>query len=321
MLLLIIFILGYGTASQALLNPVREFHIEDLPDMIKNIVYLPYWQMYGELSLDSIENHDKIVCYEDNFCEDFTFYNHVAMFFLAIYMLVGNVMLLNLLIAIFTSVFENVRENSKEVWKFEMYRLVEEYDRKPMLPVPFTIFEETFRLCKKLWQTTCKRSKENVDLSLARTIETLDLLENDSLNTYLNKKSEEESAQIDKKMSIMEEKIMKVLEYIEENDKDNETANDWGDEFPAGVSPYSSNPDDSLTLCLNRSNSTIEAKLVDEEMDRTTLEKEKLDNERQISARLEKIEETISCIEKESSKTLLKMEEIFLLIKEIKHNK
>ena len=166
-----------------------------------------------------------------------------------------------------------------------------------------------------------QKINKKVDIFLARTIETLDLLENDSLNTYLKKKSEEESSQIDKKISIMEEKIMKVLEYIEENDKDNETANDWGDEFPAGVSPYSSNPDDSLTLCLNKSNSATEDKLVDEEMDRTTLEKEKLDNEQQISARLEKIEETISCIEKESSKTLLKMEEIFLLMKEIKQNK
>ena len=39
---------------------------------------------------------------------------YIAPFFLAIYLLVGNVMLLNLLIAIFTSVFEEVHENSNE---------------------------------------------------------------------------------------------------------------------------------------------------------------------------------------------------------------
>ena len=61
--------------------------------------------------------------------------------FLAAYMLAGNVMLLNLLIAIFTSVFEEIQANAKEVrrrsshlptqvWKWEMYRLVEEYDTR-----------------------------------------------------------------------------------------------------------------------------------------------------------------------------------------------
>merc|ERR1712168_1096509 len=48
LMLLIIFILGYGAASQALLNPAREFNAADVPQMIYNIIYLPYWQMYGE---------------------------------------------------------------------------------------------------------------------------------------------------------------------------------------------------------------------------------------------------------------------------------
>ena len=95
--------------------------------MISNILYLPYWQMYGELSIEEIQTHDKVVCYNEEFCEDFTSYNHVTIFCLAIYLLVGNVMLLNLLIAIFTAVFEEVQDNAKEVWKYEMYRLVEEY--------------------------------------------------------------------------------------------------------------------------------------------------------------------------------------------------
>ena len=84
MMLLIVFILGYGAASQALLNPHREFIISDMPQMISNIVYLPYWQMYGELNLESIVNENKTVCYEEDFCEDFTAYNHVTVFFLAI---------------------------------------------------------------------------------------------------------------------------------------------------------------------------------------------------------------------------------------------
>ena len=46
---------------------------------------------------------------------------YIAPFFLAIYLLVGNVMLLNLLIAIFTSVFEEVHENSNEGQAHDMF--------------------------------------------------------------------------------------------------------------------------------------------------------------------------------------------------------
>ena len=145
MLLLIVFILGYGTASQALLNPKEKFQEEDIPGFINNIIFLPYWQMYGELNLENVVSLNKTVCYEDAFCEDFSLYNNVTLILLAIYLLIGNVMLLNLLIAIFTSVFDDVQENSKTVWKYEMYRLVEEYDEKPGMAPPFVILELGFR--------------------------------------------------------------------------------------------------------------------------------------------------------------------------------
>ena len=136
MLLLLIFILAYGTASQALIHPEQEFQLDRIPEILNGILYLPYWQMYGEISLDQIATPNRTVCYEPDFCEDLNFYNHVTPLFLAVYLILANVMLLNLLIAIFTSVFEEVNENSKEVWKWEMFRLVEEYDQKPGLAPP-----------------------------------------------------------------------------------------------------------------------------------------------------------------------------------------
>ena len=63
-------------------------------------------------------------------------------------------MLLNLLIAIFTSVFDKVNENSKEVWKWEMYRLATEYDRKPGLAPPLVIIEDIWKLLKNIWKLT-----------------------------------------------------------------------------------------------------------------------------------------------------------------------
>ena len=70
-------------------------------------------------------------------------------------------MLLNLLIAIFTSVFEEVHENSNEVWKWEMFRLLAEYDARPGLAPPLVIFEDIWRISKLTWKHTCRRNKEN----------------------------------------------------------------------------------------------------------------------------------------------------------------
>ena len=69
MMLLIIFILGYGVASQALLHPAAEFSLADLPTMLSNVIYLPYWQMYGELSLEEIQHENKTVCHATQFCQ------------------------------------------------------------------------------------------------------------------------------------------------------------------------------------------------------------------------------------------------------------
>jgi hypothetical protein len=51
-MILIIFIMAYGIASQALIDPYRQFSKEDIGELIFNMIMLPYWQMYGELSLD-----------------------------------------------------------------------------------------------------------------------------------------------------------------------------------------------------------------------------------------------------------------------------
>lgn len=53
MFLLIIFILAYGVAASALMDPYRQFNWNTLGKVLFDILLLPYWQMYGELSLDS----------------------------------------------------------------------------------------------------------------------------------------------------------------------------------------------------------------------------------------------------------------------------
>ena len=168
-MLLIVFILAYGVAVQALIDPYRPFSWTDLEHLVQDIVFLPYWQMYGELQLDEIEiNTNNTGCFHDmNGTCPVPDYKHlkdattVTPVFLAIYLLIGNVMLLNLLIAIFTSIYEEINVNSNDVWKWEMYRLLEEYDNRPGLVPPLVIIEDIWRLMKTIWKHTCRKKRED----------------------------------------------------------------------------------------------------------------------------------------------------------------
>ena len=51
--------------------------------------------------------------------------------------------------------------NSNEVWKWEMYRLVGEYDQRPGLPAPLVVVELLYKVLKSIWKKTCRRKKEN----------------------------------------------------------------------------------------------------------------------------------------------------------------
>ena len=71
MLLLIVFILAYGVAIQAIIDPYREFSLETIGKVLFSIVFMPYWQMYGELSLEDIAVQDSTGCWNDPYAREF----------------------------------------------------------------------------------------------------------------------------------------------------------------------------------------------------------------------------------------------------------
>ena len=51
-MILLVFLLAYGVSVQSLQYPDRDMFD---PLMLKNILYYPYWQIYGELFLEELE--------------------------------------------------------------------------------------------------------------------------------------------------------------------------------------------------------------------------------------------------------------------------
>ncbi|VDM93764.1 unnamed protein product, partial [Onchocerca ochengi] len=54
------------------------------------------------------------------------------------FLLIANILLMSMLLAIFNNIFEKTDRVSKEIWLFQRYRQVMEYESTPFLPPPFT---------------------------------------------------------------------------------------------------------------------------------------------------------------------------------------
>ncbi|XP_064098313.1 transient receptor potential cation channel subfamily M member 7-like [Macrobrachium nipponense] len=179
---LLVLLIGYGITSKALMyhpcNTRKSFeNFDSVTEFLEDIIFNPYWVIFGELMLDELQSHSYNVCQKFNWdwswatsCEtcdpdDATVPNCrcvrstqaeriATKLMLAVYLVAGNVLLLNLIIAIFTNVFQYVQEKSSEHWKFEMYRLIREYETRPGIPPPWGLFSYVRILKKKFtpWQ-------------------------------------------------------------------------------------------------------------------------------------------------------------------------
>ncbi|XP_071166794.1 transient receptor potential cation channel subfamily M member 1-like [Mytilus edulis] len=116
---------------------------------IWKIISLPYWQLYGELSLEEIQgvNNDNNTCtfveadWESNpDIERCVEYDWVVLLIAALYMLFTNLLLVNLIIALFTYRFEEVQQNSDRLWKFWRYSIITEFRRRYPVPLNLPLF-------------------------------------------------------------------------------------------------------------------------------------------------------------------------------------
>ncbi|XP_053614211.1 transient receptor potential cation channel trpm isoform X18 [Plodia interpunctella] len=130
--LLLVVLMSFGVARQAILYPDKEASWY----LIREIFFQPYFMLYGEVFAGEIDP----VCgtgIGDVKCVTGRWITPVAM---TIYLLVANILLINLLIAVFNNIFNEVNEVSHQVWMFQRFTVVMEYERKPVLPPPLIIF-------------------------------------------------------------------------------------------------------------------------------------------------------------------------------------
>ncbi|RTG89411.1 transient receptor potential cation channel subfamily M member 3, partial [Schistosoma bovis] len=141
--ILVVVLVSYGVSQQVLLYPYRaNFSWRTLRD----IFYYPYWNLYGEIMLEYAFAENESCTATGVLNSECPMSNYLSPLFLAVYLMIAGILLINLLIAIFSNVFEKIEENSIELWKFNIFSIVLEYSNRPVLPVPFSSITAIIKL-------------------------------------------------------------------------------------------------------------------------------------------------------------------------------
>ncbi|XP_053732121.1 LOW QUALITY PROTEIN: transient receptor potential cation channel subfamily M member 2-like [Synchiropus splendidus] len=153
MFLLSIWVVAYGVAKQGVL-----IHNDNRLDWIlRGAVYEPYLIIFGNFPTNidyagfdmdscSMNGTDPLKPKCPVLTEDQTpaFPEWLTIIMLCVYLLFANILLLNLLIAIFNFTFQEVQDNTDRIWKFQRYELIKEYHSRPAAPPPFIILSHIY---------------------------------------------------------------------------------------------------------------------------------------------------------------------------------
>ncbi|XP_033972566.1 transient receptor potential cation channel subfamily M member 7 isoform X1 [Trematomus bernacchii] len=144
-----IVLLSYGVPRKAILYPQEE----PSWSLAKDVVFQPYWMMYGEVyayEIDVCANNSEV----KSLCTAGVWLTPLLQ---AVYLFVQYILMVNLLIAFFNNVYLQVKSISNLVWKYQRYHFIMAYHEKPVLPPPFILLCHIY----SLFCTCRKRKKEH----------------------------------------------------------------------------------------------------------------------------------------------------------------
>ncbi|KAK1874832.1 Transient receptor potential cation channel subfamily M member 1 [Dissostichus eleginoides] len=150
--IMLVVLMSFGVAKQAILHPDEE----PTWRLARNIFYMPYWMIYGEVFADSIDLYAMEINPPSPPCIPGAGLTPALM---ACYLLVANILLVNLLIAVFNNTFFEVKSISNQVWKFQRYQLIMTFHDRPILPPPLIVFPHIYIMLRRL----CCRCRRRTD--------------------------------------------------------------------------------------------------------------------------------------------------------------
>ncbi|PAA64798.1 hypothetical protein BOX15_Mlig019746g1 [Macrostomum lignano] len=171
LLILFIFILGFGVLMHSLLYPngYRAWNYGQLNKVhvLLGMLKICFYSMVGEYSLDTIMGDDSCeMIYETRENNTSSCPHHfgrylVPYLILPLYVIVTEILLLNLIVAMFSKTIETIDSRSKGLWQFERHDLIEEFETRSSLPPPLNVFDlvrKFFLLLKSYCRRVCHKN-------------------------------------------------------------------------------------------------------------------------------------------------------------------
>ncbi|XP_074522579.1 transient receptor potential cation channel subfamily M member 1a [Halichoeres trimaculatus] len=233
--IMLVVLMSFGVARQAILHPDEE----PTWRLARNIFYMPYWMIYGEVFADSIDRKTRVHIYAMEInppCGD-NMYDEdgkklppcipgawLTPAIMACYLLVANILLVNLLIAVFNNTFFEVKSISNQVWKFQRYQLIMTFHDRPILPPPLIVFPHIYIVLRRLC-CRCRRRTEGehddrergLQLVLnAEELKSLHEFEEQCVEEYFREKDDEKQSSNNERIRVTSERVENMFMRLEE---------------------------------------------------------------------------------------------------------
>ncbi|KAG8524954.1 Transient receptor potential cation channel subfamily M member 2, partial [Galemys pyrenaicus] len=215
--LLAVWVVSFGVAMQAIL-----IHNESRVDWIfRGAVYQSFLTVFGQIpayidgvnfSLDHCSPNGtdpyKPKCPESDAArKEPAFPEWLMVILLCLYLLLTNILLLNLLIAMFNYTFQQVQECTDQIWKFQRLDLIEEYQSRPPAPPPFIILNHLLLFIKRVVLKIPARRHQELKNKLEKNEEaTLLTWERYLKENYLQNEQHQQSQRPEQKIQDMSQK-------------------------------------------------------------------------------------------------------------------
>ncbi|KAL5246838.1 hypothetical protein ACHWQZ_G018888 [Mnemiopsis leidyi] len=246
--LLLVFTATYCITSEALMYP---FNKNTLGDTIFHAGKRAYLNVFGDINIKGFDNnmlegHCSINSFNDTFNETYLDseglqssenYNimgcvrnttvgkinyYFTFFFLCLYLLFVNIMLINLLIAIFSNTYTDSEAKSGIIYKTQRAEVILQFRKRPWLPNPLSLLYFIGLALNKLVNKSLRRDKrKKIDNQEASSnAYRASLIEKECVGIYLRKKKQNEVTptslleELDKKSMELQKKLENLKKQV-----------------------------------------------------------------------------------------------------------
>ncbi|KAM9391623.1 transient receptor potential cation channel subfamily M member 4-like [Pholidichthys leucotaenia] len=224
---LAVWLMAYGVANQALL-----YSYDPRPKWIfRRVFYRPYLHIFGQIPINEMDADVlDINCTTNSSAVDrggdpcpSPYANGLVVILLVIYLLFTNIVLVNLLIAMFSYTFSKVQERSDTYWKFQRYNLIVEYHSRPHLAPPFIIISHLNLFIKRCIRHIPSVKSQHFAVELrgrrANRLNTWEAIQKENHLTAQNKRQRESDTARLKCTSVKVDSVLKQMAEIHDHDR------------------------------------------------------------------------------------------------------